>query len=243
MLAWAECARPDLDRFGQFTEGRGVESWTGLDYTARLRTSSGGNGESHTQRGFRYNTMINTMNVARLHIRLPERESNGAKMPRINAAPFTAAQLRAALSYDPDTGIFTWRQSRIAAKVGSQAGCRKPNGYIEIKLGGVSIGAHRAAWLYVHGELPARMIDHRNHVRDDNRISNLRPADDAQNQWNSTSKRPDIKVKWSTNTFSVRIKHRGKRISIGEFHTLKEAKVALAQAAKRMRGEFYAEPS
>jgi hypothetical protein len=98
----------------------------------------------------------------------------------------THDRLREVLDYDPETGIFTWRVSRGKAKAGNQAGrVNQTTGYIEIGLDGVLVGAHILAWLYVHGEWPPSLIDHRNRIRTDNRLSNLRFATYSLNRFNA----------------------------------------------------------
>lgn len=57
-------------------------------------------------------------------------------------------------------------------------------GYIRVMADGQRYKAHRLAWLYVHGEWPAEDIDHRNGVRHDNRITNLRAVPRSVNNQN-----------------------------------------------------------
>lgn len=92
-----------------------------------------------------------------------------------------AAELRQALQYDPETGVFAWAPGQHRA--GAQAGylCE---GYRVIKILGRPQKAHRLAWLYVYGDWPAGQIDHVNGERDDNRIANLRDCSQAQNRQN-----------------------------------------------------------
>ena len=51
------------------------------------------------------------------------------------------------LSYNPDTGFFTWKV-KVAKKIkiGDKAGTRDSYGYIQIKVNGKKISAHRLAW-------------------------------------------------------------------------------------------------
>jgi len=94
------------------------------------------------------------------------------------------SRLRTLLSYDAETGVFRWRVARPNAPVGSVAGCIGNKGYVKIRMDGRYWLAHRLAWAYVHGELPA-MLDHKNRLRADNRIANLRPATPSLNSQNT----------------------------------------------------------
>ena len=97
----------------------------------------------------------------------------------------TQDKLKELLNYNPETGIFTrainsGRNDRW--KKGTVVGClSKKNGYINIGLFDKRYYAHRLAWLYVYGESPSGEVDHINHVRHDNKISNLRSVDKKDN--------------------------------------------------------------
>lgn len=94
----------------------------------------------------------------------------------------SAADLRAFLHYDPDTGVFTRKISTSPnAMAGRIAGGRDAHGYINISIRNVGYKAHRLAWLYVHGTWPEQEIDHINGVKNDNRISNLRDVARREN--------------------------------------------------------------
>ena len=77
----------------------------------------------------------------------------------------TPEQIKELLSYDPETGDFTWikklsgRANQIV--VGSKAGNISDQGYIRIYIGRANYRAHRLAWFFVHGEMPP-IIDHIN---------------------------------------------------------------------------------
>jgi hypothetical protein len=66
------------------------------------------------------------------------------------------------------------------------AGGHVATGYIRIKINGRAYPAHRLAWLYHFGHHPANEVDHINHVRDDNRIINLRESTSQENSRNLT---------------------------------------------------------
>lgn len=97
----------------------------------------------------------------------------------------TQEQIKRALKYDPETGVFTWLISPSnRAKKGSVAGFMNDAGYWMIGIDNVRYRAHRLAWLYMTGEWPERKIDHENTIRSDNRWANIRLADDSQNVCN-----------------------------------------------------------
>lgn len=70
------------------------------------------------------------------------------------ADSLTAVRLREVLSYDPDTGVFTWRVSRGTAKAGSVAGSPDKDGYVIIGLYGRLYKAHRLALFHAYGSMP-----------------------------------------------------------------------------------------
>lgn len=89
----------------------------------------------------------------------------------------TAERLREVLEYDPAIGVFRWLIKPCGQiSIGDIAGCRHGEGYVQIRVIGRIYLAHRLAWLYMTGEWPISLIDHRNLDRSDNRWSNLREA-------------------------------------------------------------------
>lgn len=99
----------------------------------------------------------------------------------------TVEDLRSQLHYEPATGKFTWLvKSARNIIVGQIAGTQMSSGYILIRVNGESYSAHRLAWYYVTGDWPAKRVDHKNRVRNDNRWNNLRLATASQNIANST---------------------------------------------------------
>jgi hypothetical protein len=57
--------------------------------------------------------------------------------------------------------------------------------YLIVSVGGHFYLAHRLIWLYVHGAWPSANLDHRNGVKTDNRISNLRECTVSENAMNT----------------------------------------------------------
>ena len=95
----------------------------------------------------------------------------------------TQSQLRSIFDYNEETGYFVWKDNRGNNLVkGKRAGCYS-HGYRKIVINGTQYLEHRLVWLYVNGFWPSQ-IDHVNGVRSDNRLINLRMADQAENTRN-----------------------------------------------------------
>lgn len=94
----------------------------------------------------------------------------------------TAEMVRQLLSYDPHTGVFTWRvKPAPAIRAGSIAGRTDARGYSGINIRYKKYASHRLAWLYVTGEWPSQQIDHIDKNPSNNRFSNLRDVSGSDN--------------------------------------------------------------
>ena len=98
----------------------------------------------------------------------------------------TVELLRQTVNFNPETGVFIWLKPRNTGRVkpGMKMGSMNHKGYMRCVLFGRSYLQHRLAWFYVHGEWPVDQLDHINGIKHDNRLSNLRPANSAENQQN-----------------------------------------------------------
>jgi hypothetical protein len=152
----------------------------------------------------------------------------------------TQERLKELLSYDPETGVFTWKKSTSnRVKVGSEAGCFiTVDGYKRIQIDGKTYLSHQLVFLYVSGEFPTKEIDHINRVRNDNRLSNLRFCNRSENSQNTkirSNNTSGVKgVSWSRShqKWHAYIKVNDIRTNCGYFESLDEASAARAQYAK-----------
>ena len=149
----------------------------------------------------------------------------------------TQAQLKDLLTYNPDTGVFTWRvQRRGCAKAGDAAGTWAKSGYVIISVNGLDYLAHRLAWLYVHGEWPPETIDHKFGATSDNRISELRPLSLRLNGANRTRANKDNMSgelgahKRRDGRYSASIRVDGRLIHLGYYGTAESASAAYTEA-------------
>jgi hypothetical protein len=154
----------------------------------------------------------------------------------------THERLKELVNYDPETGYFTWAFGRPGASKGGRCGSvNKGNGYMEITLDRKSYTAHRLAYHYMTGHTPGNEIDHINHVTNDNRWINLRPATRKENGRNKglhkNNKSGFCGVSWikSIKKWYANIEVNGKAINLGHYDLIIDAVIARMRANKRYR--------
>jgi len=81
----------------------------------------------------------------------------------------TQATLKELFEYNPETGNFIRLVARGGIASGTVAGCKTSGGYIQIRVNGIDYKASRLAVLYMTGEFPENIIDHKNRICHDNR--------------------------------------------------------------------------
>ena len=167
---------------------------------------------------------------------------------RAKEALLTADDVRALLSYDPVSGIFTWLAAgshggHNGYAAGSQKDGSKQRGYALITINGVLYQAARVAWLIMTGEWPQELVDHRDGDRSNNIWDNLRAATRAQNNRNLCMRRDNTTgfkgvERTRGGRYKAAIKFDGRRIRLGTFDTPEEASAVYQAAADRLHGEF-----
>lgn len=140
----------------------------------------------------------------------------------------TQEQLKQKLSYDPDTGIFTWLHGKYKGKTaGTIAGVLPDQGYIRIVINKTEYKAHRLVWLYTFGYFPKYQIDHKDHDRTNNKLNNLVEATASTNSKNQSiyknNKSGFHGVTAHGNKWRARININGVKHHIGIFDTIEEA--------------------
>lgn len=183
----------------------------------------------------------------------------GGHLPVIVVGRIQPSVLRALLAYNPETGELTWLprggeffkntsqspEHNAAAWNAKFAG--KPaliaNGGDGYKGGSIfnrKYIAHRVAWAIYYGEWPVGHVDHINHNRTDNRISNLRVVTRVENMRNAKIRQDNSSgvtgVCWDAARGKWRAEINGvRRTMLGRFDSLDDA-VAARKAAERLHG-------
>lgn len=157
----------------------------------------------------------------------------------------TAERLREVLDYDASTGLFRWlpgNSRHLKALAGKIAGSQTTP-YVVICIDGTYIGAHRLAWLFVHGSYPEGHIDHINGDCRDNRISNLRDVTQHQNMLNrkiskrNSSGAAGVDFHGKSGKWRARITfHREQHYTLHS--TKEEAVIAVKALREKFHGEF-----
>lgn len=170
----------------------------------------------------------------------------GYALERARDRYLVADELRKDFSYDPGTGEL--RHARYKGgncRAGMLAGHLSMRGYIEVGYRGTLLKAHRIIWTMMTGHPPLEDIDHINGIGSDNRWANLRSCPHSKNTKNARlSRRNTLGVKGvSPNTgrgkpFKAQIQIDKKKIGLGYFDTIEEAKAAYDAAAKKHHQEF-----
>lgn len=157
----------------------------------------------------------------------------------------TIERLHEVLNYDPATGVFTWAVNKgRRTRAGQQAGTNTTHGYVKICIDGRRYYAHRLAWFYVHGQWPARLIDHRHTSAAGDHLDNLREATPSQNQanrgiqTNNTSGAKGVTFVPSRRKWVAHIMIDRRYKFLGYFNSVKEGSVAYEAAARAAFGEY-----
>lgn len=145
--------------------------------------------------------------------------------------------LLASFTYCPGTGEF------CVHRTGRPPTATNGHGYLQVRFRKRAYLVHRVIWKMMTKQDPAGHIDHRNHVRSDNRWANLRAATRSQNNRNSSRKGArsgfkgafweERRQKWCSFIYVD-----GRNKWLGYFETARAAADAYAVAAQQHYGAF-----
>lgn len=146
-------------------------------------------------------------------------------------------------SYDPESGLVTWRKSPSKKiRAGNAAGtpCGKGSKkYLNIKFDGGYILAHHVAFFLYFGRLPICELDHIDGNGLNNRLPNFRETTHASNMKNvklssrNTSGVMGVHYSRKTGKWEASICVDGKRIFLGSFSSTEKAAMERKNAEAR----------
>ena len=155
----------------------------------------------------------------------------------------TQERVRELFDYRED-GALVWKVKKARhINIGDVAGHATERGYVEVRFDRRPCLAHRIVFLWHHGWLPVQ-VDHRDANKANNRIDNLRPATQPQNEWNKAAPASNTSgfkgVHWHapSQTWHARISVERTRRHLGAFASPEDAHAAYVEAALKYHGEF-----
>jgi len=160
--------------------------------------------------------------------------------------PLTQARLMEVVAYSQETGAFVRLCPSSNAPTGPVLPLPSKNGYLRMRVDGKLYYLHRLAWLYVHGEWPSNLADHKDGDKTNNRIDNIRNATHAQNLQNIAAKGRGASglrgayLDKASGRWQARIMRNYKTISLGYFDTPELAHAAYLEG-KRVHHQFQPE--
>jgi hypothetical protein len=167
-------------------------------------------------------------------------------------------ELKLLLSYDPLTGVLTWRERtpdmvRNGMRI-SSIGCSifnakysgksalinlSINGYFKGRVLGNYLLAHRVSWAIHYGIWPSNTIDHISGERTDNRIANLRDVTQSKNLRNASLRGDNTSgvcgISWHKGSLRWRAKitANGRQLDIGYYRDFNDAVRARLRAEEK----------
>ncbi len=160
-------------------------------------------------------------------------------------------KLKSLISYNQVTGVFTYKERAHAKSFNTRFANKKAGrindaGYETICVLGKSYLAHRLAYAFMAGRFPTKnyVIDHKNHMRSDNRWCNLRKCNRSENACSTFSKGrgrsyfKGVSFCKETGLWLSRLTKSGNVMFLGRFKHAIDAAIAYDGAANLYHGQY-----
>lgn len=137
--------------------------------------------------------------------------------------------------YNKDTGALT------VAKTGRVVGSKMSGGYLQFQFRGVKLLVHRAAWDLANPEdklKPGEEIDHIDHNKINNKLSNLRKVTSSENLKNKSKYKNNksgvigVHFESARSKWVAKVRVNGRNKHLGYFSKLEDAVAAREEANK-----------
>lgn len=158
-------------------------------------------------------------------------------------AELTLDRLNDLLTFDPESGTFSWNENRGSARRGDVAGSVTNKGYVRISLDNVAYLAHRLVVFLTTGKMPPEEveIDLKDGVKTNNCPGNLRYATHASNQHNRKRAQKNsvtgllgVRKSKTLGKFDASIRFSGRQIHIGTYISAELAYDAYVAAKRKI---------
>jgi hypothetical protein len=153
--------------------------------------------------------------------------------------PLDQETVKKLFHYDAESGMLLWRNGNGRnVKPWQEAKAPNGHGYYSVKINNKNYHVHRIIWLYVYGCFPKEDIDHKNRIRNDNRLCNLRAVSRTDNCQNislpSHNKSGHLGVSWfaTQKKWTVYIKVNKKNKWLGYYKNIEDA-IAARKAGEK----------
>jgi HNH endonuclease len=149
--------------------------------------------------------------------------------------PPTQELLHQVYNYDPDTGLLTYKRDFSRRKKGENPTSQANNDYLVLTMDKTYL-VHRIVWMMQTGAF-TEFVDHKNHIRNDNRWDNLQTISkqgNAQNKsvnTNNTSGYLGVSYMKTLKKFRASITINREHIHLGVFNTAELANAARIAAS------------
>lgn len=137
--------------------------------------------------------------------------------------------------YNKDEGTLFHRKDKM--NIGKRAGTKSSSGYRHCVIQGTFYQEHHLIWCIENGYLP-KELDHKDQVKTNNRIGNLRPVNRFENMQNIATNTKSKYGCFGISPFGIywdaKITANGNAINIGRFETKLDAMLARKQKEKEL---------